>query len=115
MTTEIFKNKIYDIISDITLEDVPYGNGDVQMSEKDKEVAAERIANLFPQWIEINEDRTNLPEPCTDVLVSYNYGKASTTQMAYFDGDGIFYDIEGISNWDSKVTAWMYLPKPFQK
>ena len=63
-------------------------------------------------WIEINEERTNLPEPCSDVLITHIYG---ATQIAYFDGDGCFYDIDGVYNSDSKVIAWMYLPKPFQK
>ena len=113
MINESMKNRIYDIISDI--EDVIYGNGDVQLSEKDKERAVNRIANLLPQWTVINEDRSNLPEPYLEVLVSYNYGNTATTQTAYFDGDGCFYDAEGVSNWDSKVTAWMYLPEPFRK
>jgi hypothetical protein len=67
-------------------------------------------------WIKINEERSNLPEPCSKVLVTYlhRWGWPPTTQIAYFDGDRMFYDLEGISNLDqdSGVTAWMYLPSP---
>jgi hypothetical protein len=68
-------------------------------------------------WIKINEERSNLPEPCSNVLVTYlhRWGQTPTTYytiIAYFDGDRMFYDLEGVSNLDSDVTAWMYLPSP---
>ena len=65
-------------------------------------------------WIKINEERSNLPEPCSKVLVTYLHGwsQTPTTHIAYVDGDRMFYDLESISNMSSDVTAWMYLPSP---
>jgi hypothetical protein len=64
-------------------------------------------------WIKINEERSNLPEPCSAVLITYvDSATAKWTETAYFDGDSHFY-FEGISYAiDSKVTHWQYLPKP---
>jgi hypothetical protein len=44
---EDLKNKIYDYISSLELEDVPYGNGDVQISESSKDFAVRRIMTLL--------------------------------------------------------------------
>lgn len=65
-------------------------------------------------WIEINEDRSNLPEICSEVLVTYKHGEI-TTELSLFGEDGVFYDINGNNNWDNRVIAWMYMPKPFKK
>lgn len=67
-------------------------------------------------WIEINEERSNLPELCSEVLVTlaFTYGD-SITMLSYFDGDGTFYDLQGMTNLDHRVIAWMYIPKPFKK
>lgn len=66
------------------------------------------------EWIEIDEERSKLPALCSEVLVTYDHGGIST-ELSLFDGDGVFYDINGNNNWDRKVIAWMYLPKPFNK
>jgi hypothetical protein len=44
---EDLNNKIYDYISSLELEDVPYGNGDVQISESSKEEVVRKIMNLL--------------------------------------------------------------------
>lgn len=65
-------------------------------------------------WIVINEERSNLPELCTDVLVTYSsYGSVST-QLAFFDSEGGFCKFHGGRNWNDKVIAWMYLPEAYK-
>jgi len=65
-------------------------------------------------WIKINEERTNLPEPCSDVLITYvgAIDPAKWTEKAYFDGDSHFYFEGSDFAIDSKVTHWQYLPEP---
>jgi hypothetical protein len=66
-------------------------------------------------WIKINEDRTNLPEKITNVLVTYRHGwnMTPTVKMAFFEGDNCFYDIDNdFDTIDDQVTHWMPLPKP---
>lgn len=68
------------------------------------------------EWIEINEKRSNLPALCSEVLITYTYTyEDGTVMLGYFDGDGCFYDLQGMTNLDDRVIAWMYLPKPFKK
>lgn len=65
-------------------------------------------------WIVINEERSNLPDLCSDVLVTYSsYGSVST-QLAFFDGSRRFYDVKCENRWDREVVAWMYLPEAYK-
>jgi hypothetical protein len=64
-------------------------------------------------WIEINEDKTNLPEDGVDVLVTYDikemqimYNDTEINKFRNFDG--VIYSLE-------RVTAWIPLPEPFKK
>jgi hypothetical protein len=64
-------------------------------------------------WTAINEDRSNLPEPMSYVIVTSTRPLyRGISQISYFDGDRRFWDIEGAYCWDEHVIAWMYLPKP---
>lgn len=70
-------------------------------------------------WIKINEDRSNLPSPCSDVLVTMKRtidvnSFETWVIVAYFDGDRMFYDLHDYLI-NSSVIAWMELPKPYME
>jgi hypothetical protein len=64
-------------------------------------------------WIEINEDRSNLPESCVNILITRISQDKLYVEEAYFATENEFWDFDGDIIYN--VIAWMPLPEPFKK
>jgi hypothetical protein len=66
-------------------------------------------------WIEINEDKTNLPKIETWVLVTHILKNGRTVvDLSSFCDKYVFVDVYGYDVLEN-VLAWMPLPEPFKK
>ena len=72
-----------------------------------RETAEELRQNAEPRWIPVTED--NKPPICSNALVT----DFNSVLEAYYDSKGNWWDLLGTPlKW---VTAWMPLPKPYER
>jgi hypothetical protein len=67
-------------------------------------------------WIEINEDRSNLPNLFENILITNDQSTILIGCRSSSDeGEIWFFEADEDAHYQNEIIAWMPLPEPFKK